>query len=74
MQGNVSEYCLDWFDELGQGRAVDPRGPTTGTRRVLRGYSFLDAPNTLTSGQRTHVDPAFSMHHFGFRVVCDIGP
>jgi uncharacterized protein (TIGR03067 family) len=72
--GNVAEHCLDWFEELGRGRAVDPRGPASGTRRVIRGYSFIDPPLLLTANQRTHADPAFSMHHFGFRVVCEVRP
>jgi formylglycine-generating enzyme required for sulfatase activity len=73
MHGNVSEHCLDWFDEQpATGRATDPRGPASGTRRIIRGYSFIDPPNTLTAAQRTHVHPEYSMHHFGFRIVCEV--
>ena len=44
MLGNVLEYCSDWYAEDAfekiQDGAVDPKGPSTGEERVVRGGSF----------------------------------
>jgi formylglycine-generating enzyme required for sulfatase activity len=38
MQGNVREWCQDWWsDSLPGGIALDPQGPAAGSFRVLRG-------------------------------------
>jgi len=40
MHGNVWEWCSDWFGDYPGGRVTDPVGPSSGSRRVLRGGSF----------------------------------
>ncbi len=44
MLGNVWEWCWDWYDDGYYGRSPsrDPRGPESGTSRVLRGGSWYD--------------------------------
>lgn len=42
MSGNVSEFVSDWYSEdyYGQSPEMNPTGPDSGTRRVLRGASY----------------------------------
>ena len=44
MHGNVFEWCQDRFGDYAGGIVLDPQGPQTGSRRVIRGgfwYSWL---------------------------------
>jgi formylglycine-generating enzyme required for sulfatase activity len=40
MHGNAREWCQDWFGEYPGGGVVDPRGPASGSARVIRGGSY----------------------------------
>ncbi len=42
MMGNVLEWCFDFYGSFSSGPQVDPSGPTSGTRRVLRGGDFRE--------------------------------
>ena len=72
--GNVWEWCSDYFDQgyYEVSKRVDPRGPESGTHRVMRGGSFLCHASYC---RRYRVDarssntPDTSVGHLGFRVV-----
>jgi len=70
MAGNVWEWCLDWY---APGYAADagtnPRGPDTGTKRVLRGGSFTNSAEALRAANRAAHFPRFCNANVGFRVV-----
>ncbi|MGY8767761.1 MAG: SUMF1/EgtB/PvdO family nonheme iron enzyme [Pirellulales bacterium] len=72
MHGNVWEWCADWYEDdyYTNSPAVDPVGPTSGTKRVLRGGSWNEQTRRSRSALRFGNSPAIGAFPFGFRVVC----
>ncbi len=74
MHGNVSEWCLDWDDELelsDAAVAVDPTGPKLGRYRVHRGGNWWSDAELCRSYARLSdlPDHASSLRSEGFRIV-----
>ena len=42
MLGNVFEWVQDWYGDYPGGAVTDPRGPASGSTRVLRGGGWID--------------------------------
>ena len=53
MTGNVAEWCWDWAGAYGSAPQTNPRGPDTGTFRILRGGSWHVDAWWGRSAQRT---------------------
>jgi len=75
MAGNALEWVGDWYSAgyYGRSPSQDPRGPETGTTRVVRGGSWGDWPLVVRSAFRFWFDPsAFS--ELGFRCASAVSP
>ncbi|MDO5310249.1 MAG: formylglycine-generating enzyme family protein [Planctomycetia bacterium] len=78
MLGNVYEWCADWYDKDYYTNATaskDPKGPCSGTTRILRGGSWLCCSRFCRSTDRFDNDPDVRPYDFGFRLVLvpDVG-
>jgi len=76
MAGNVWEWCADWFaaDYYAVSPRTAPRGPDTGTARVLRGGSYLchaSYCNRYRVAARSSAPPDSTTANLGFRCAND---
>ncbi|HZL11234.1 MAG TPA: SUMF1/EgtB/PvdO family nonheme iron enzyme [Prolixibacteraceae bacterium] len=92
MLGNVAEFCSDWYasdaySTLNDG-VKDPKGPASGTEKVIRGGSFKSEPTEVRCAARDftqneawmRTDPQIpksvwwysDCNMVGFRVVCEL--
>jgi formylglycine-generating enzyme required for sulfatase activity len=73
MHGNIKEWVQDWYDQdyYAKSPARDPRGPSGGLFRVLRGGGWIDDAEDLRSAYRDSIFP--NIRHYGFRLAFSLG-
>jgi formylglycine-generating enzyme required for sulfatase activity len=74
MSGNVFELCADWYgkDYYAGSPQKNPQGPSSGTRRVVRGGSWYNHGNDWRVAYRFRLNPVDRIGNFGFRLCRDL--
>jgi formylglycine-generating enzyme required for sulfatase activity len=72
--GNVWEWCADWYDgnAYRRGSCANPKGPSLGADKVLRGGSMDGTFRTLRVAYRHWMPPSRWSSDVGFRCVKDV--
>lgn len=68
MHGNLHEWCLDWYGDIGSEAVTDPKGPATGDCRVIRGGCCHCYAHDCRSASRKGLEiseAAYSVANYG---------
>lgn len=69
MSGNVHEWCSDWYGDYPNSSQVDPKGPSGGKQRVMRGGNWYRKPEHCRVSSRNYSKPSYTNRCLGFRLA-----
>ena len=67
MLGNAWEWCQDWKDDYPSESVLDPKGPSSGFRRVIRGGAYDDYDWRARAAYRSSASRSYE--NLGFRIA-----
>ncbi|MBP3471479.1 MAG: formylglycine-generating enzyme family protein [Paraprevotella sp.] len=68
MNGNVLEWCKDWYGMYDEVEHENPKGPNWGSQRVCRGGAFFHAKKRHRLSYRHSYFPSYRGNDVGFRL------
>lgn len=71
MNGNILEWCSDWFQEDYSKDTLDPKGPTSENYKVQRGGQFSGRIRHSRAADRQRIEPDKRFFFAGFRLAAD---
>ena len=69
MSGNVYEWCEDWYGDYNSSNQSDPKGPSSGARRVCRGGGWGSLAGFCRVSNRYSRTPGHSSSSLGLRLA-----
>ncbi len=69
MIGNEAEWCWDWTSSYSADSQVDPIGPATGRKKIVKGGAFSAVPNIARCGTRYFLNPIGASNGTSLRVA-----
>ncbi|MHC5011293.1 MAG: formylglycine-generating enzyme family protein, partial [Planctomycetota bacterium] len=72
MQGNLWEWCADWYAPHSGDSAADPAGPESGLARVLRGGSWRSWAPAARVASRSFMVPTGAADDVGVRLAVTV--
>ena len=70
MYGNVWEWVHDWYGDYSASAVIDPKGPDSGSERILRGGGWYGRKDCRSAYRQSYAadDRKFGL---GIRLVLD---